>query len=94
MAVYLAIFGCAVLILIEEWFNARYLLKGMAVLAEQARTNHAEVMCKLGIQPPLADEKPQAVQVTIKASPTSADWAAFMDFEASQQKALDEFKEQ
>lgn len=57
----------------------------------RASLRHFAIMEKLDVQPPLADEKPQAVQVTIK--PTAKTMTAWMDFEASQKAALDEFKE-
>lgn len=71
------------------WLSERL---GIESLRQELRTQHEEVMSKLDIQPPLADEKPQAVQVTIK--PSVDDWNKFYDYEASQREALKEFEDQ
>lgn len=62
-------------------------LEAIEMVSEQTKRIEEAV----SVQPPLADEKPQAVQVTIK--PTAKTMATWMDFEASQKAALDEFKE-
>lgn len=76
--------------------NALYQVhKHLIQLFDLSTERHLEIMEFLDVQPPLADEKPQAVQVTIKPTAKQAEaWNKWMDFEASQKAALDEFKEQ
>lgn len=94
MPIYLAIFGCAVLILIEVWVSVRMLLDGQRMLAVQANKNYADLVKVLDVQPPLADETPQPVKVTLIARPTNEDWNRFYDYEATQRNALKELEDQ
>jgi hypothetical protein len=87
MANYLAIFGCAILIMIEVWYGVRLVLEGQELLAKQANANYAALLSRMDVKP---DDKPLPVKVT---RPTKDDWTKFVDFEASQVLTMDEFKE-